>query len=274
MDSPKLKKHKELKPEELRWKCDHDILKFTSTSDIEPMEDILGQERALKALKLGVELRSPGYNIYIAGLSGSGKATSVKQILETISSTCPELYDYAYVNNFQDTDRPTLLMFPKGNAKLFKAALRSTIEVLRQKIPQALESDGYIQKKKGIVSEFNRMEEELMSSFDNELRKEGLSLGQVKVGEIARPDIIPVIENDQVPIFQLEQKIKEGKITQDQAKGIIQKYNENQEELQLLFKKGLKISQEFQKKSDELEKECVGDVVKALIDNLKDNYTQ
>ncbi|MCG6915246.1 AAA family ATPase [bacterium BMS3Abin03] len=274
MNPPKAKKHKELKPQDLRWKCDPDVFQFTSTSDIEPIEGILGQERALKALKLGVELRAPGYNIYIAGLSGSGKATSVKQILEKISSECPDLYDYAYVNNFQYDDRPILLTFPKGKAKYFKRALSSTINILKQKIPQTLESENYIQKKKNIMTEYSKMEEELMSGFDSELRKKGFALGQIKIGEIARPDILPLINDEQVPIFQLEQKVKDGVITQDQAKEIVKKYNENQEELQLLFKKGLKISQEFQKKLGDLEKEAVKDVVKAVMENLKENYSQ
>ena len=274
MNPPKAKKHKELKPQDLRWKCDPDVFQFTSTSDIEPIEGILGQERALKALKLGVELRAPGYNIYIAGLSGSGKATSVKQILEKISSECPDLYDYAYVNNFQYDDRPILLTFPKGKAKYFKRALSSTINILKQKIPQTLESENYIQKKKNIMTEYSKMEEELMSGFDSELRKKGFALGQIKIGEIARPDILPLINDEQVPIFQLEQKVKDGVITQDQAKDIVKRYNENQEELQLLFKKGLKISQEFQKKLSDLEKEAVKDVVKAVMENLKENYSQ
>ena len=274
MNPPKAKKHKELKPQDLRWKCDPDVFQFTSTSDIEPIEGILGQERALKALKLGVELRAPGYNIYIAGLSGSGKATSVKQILEKMSSECPDLYDYAYVNNFQYDDRPILLTFPKGKAKYFKRALSSTINILKQKIPQTLESENYIQKKKNIMTEYSKMEEELMSGFDSELRKKGFALGQIKIGEIARPDILPLINDEQVPIFQLEQKVKDGVITQDQAKEIVKKYNENQEELQLLFKKGLKISQEFQKKLGDLEKEAVKDVVKAVMENLKENYSQ
>ena len=274
MNPPKAKKHKELKPQDLRWKCDPDVFQFTSTSDIEPIEGILGQERALKALKLGVELRAPGYNIYIAGLSGSGKATSIKQILEKMSSECPDLYDYAYVNNFQYDDRPILLTFPKGKAKYFKRALSSTINILKQKIPQTLESENYIQKKKNIMTEYSKMEEELMSGFDSELRKKGFALGQIKIGEIARPDILPLINDEQVPIFQLEQKVKDGVITQDQAKEIVKKYNENQEELQLLFKKGLKISQEFQKKLGDLEKEAVKDVVKAVMENLKENYSQ
>ena len=100
MAYPKSTKSKELAPEDLRWKCDPSIFDFSSTEELKPIEGILGQERALKALKLGVEMRSPGYNIFIAGMSGSGKATTVKQMLETIGADCPPLYDYAYVNNF------------------------------------------------------------------------------------------------------------------------------------------------------------------------------
>ena len=274
MIPPKVKKHKELKPEELRWKCDPEIFEFASTSDIEPIEGILGQERALKALRLGVELKGPGYNIYMAGLSGSGKATSVKQMLKVIGSTCPEVFDYAYVNNFQDSDRPMLLVFPKGKAKFFKRALHSAIDVLKSKIPQAFESERYIEKKKNIVSIYSKKEEELMGGFDAELRKENLSLGQVKIGEVARPDIIPLIDDEQVPIFQLDQKIKDGKLTQERAKEIIKKYNEHQEELHILFKKGLKIGQEFQKKLEDLEIECAREVVNAIMENLKENYPQ
>jgi len=101
MIPPKAKKHKELKPEELRWKCDPEIFEFASTSDIEPIEGILGQERALKALRLGVELKGPGYNIYMAGLSGSGKATSVRQMLKVIGSTYLEENNYNQILPFR-----------------------------------------------------------------------------------------------------------------------------------------------------------------------------
>jgi ATP-dependent Lon protease len=146
--------------------------------------------------------------------------------------------------------------------------------VLKSKIPQAFESERYIEKKKNIVSIYSKKEEELMGGFDAELRKENLSLGQVKIGEVARPDIIPLIDDEQVPIFQLEQKIKDGKLTEEKAKEIIKKYNDHQEELHQLFKKGLKIGQEFQKKLADLERECTHDVVNAIMENLKENYPQ
>ena len=272
MATQKPLKHKELKPEELRWKCDPNIFTFESTEDIDPIEGILGQERALKAIRMGVDLRSPGYNIYIAGLSGSGKATTVKQMLEKISADCPRLYDYAYVNNFQDPDQPLLLKFHKGQAREFKEDLNAAIEVLKQRIPIALESELYLSRKKNIVEEYNQKEQELMNSFDEELRKKGFSLGQIKVGEQIRPDIIPLIEGQPVPVFQLEELIKQNKLTKEDAQKIILDYNGHQPKLQIIFKQGLKISQEFQEKLQQLEKESAEVIVRGIFEGLKEKY--
>ncbi|MBK7630987.1 MAG: AAA family ATPase [Ignavibacteriales bacterium] len=265
-------KHKELKPEELRWKCDPTIFEFESTEDIDPIEGIIGQERALKAIRMGVDLRSPGYNIYIAGLSGSGKATTVKKMLEKISTDCPRLYDYAYVNNFKDPDQPLLIKFHKGQAKEFKQDLNSAIEVLKQRIPIALESELYLSRKKNIVEEYNQKEQELMEAFDKELRIKGFSLGQIKVGEQIRPDIIPLIDNQPIPVFQLEELIKQKKLTKEDAQKIILDYNEQQPKLQIVFKKGLKISQEFQEKLQKLEKESAEVIVRGIFEGLKEKY--
>ena len=272
MVNPKAPKHKELSPEDLRWKCDPDILEFDSTEDLKPIEGILGQERALKAIRLGVEMRAPGYNIFICGMSGSGKATTVKQMLETIDADCPALFDYAYVNNFKDPDRPTLLIFPKGKAKVFKKNLTHAIEILRRKIPQALESEDYLERKKKIVSDYTQKEQELMQDFDAKMRKVGFSLGQVRMGDIARPDILPMIKDKPVPVFQLNEQIEQGNITQEEAQEIIKKYNDHQQELQILFKKGLKTSEEFQEKLQALERGSIVNVVKGIIDNLQEKY--
>jgi predicted ATP-dependent protease len=274
MAYPKAPKHKELSPEDLRWKCDPEILEFDSTGDLKPIEGILGQERALKAIKLGVEMRAPGYNIFIAGMSGSGKATTVKQVLETIGADCPPLYDYAYVNNFKDNDRPMLLTFPKGKAKVFRKNLTHAIEILKIKIPQALESEDYIERKKKIVSDYTQREQVLMQEFDAKMRKVGFSLGQVRMGDVARPDILPMVKDKPVPVFQLNEQIEQGNITQEEAQELVKKYNDHQQELQILFKKGLKTSEEFQDKLQALERGSIVNVVKGIIDNLQEKYKE
>jgi len=204
MKTIKAKKHKELLPGEIRWSCNPDIFKFASTDELEPLKGILGQERALKAIKLGVDLRSPGYNIYISGLSGTGKASTVKKMLEAISSNCPILSDYVYVNNFKDPDRPTLLIFPKGKAKEFKNEMCSSIELLKKKIPQTLESKNYQTEKTKIVSDFTSQQQKLMQPFQEKIKKNNFTLGQIQDGQTPRPEIFPVIKNKPVPLFKLD----------------------------------------------------------------------
>ena len=273
MKYTKAPKHKELKPADLRWECNPDIFEFKTTDELEPIEGILGQERALNALRVGMDLRSSGYNIYIAGLSGTGKTTTVKKILEKVGSQCPLLYDYAYVNNFKNEDRPILLTFMKGKAKIFKQDLSSSIELLKTKIPLSLESHSYINQKNKLLKLYSDKEQKLMSGFQEKLKKENFQLGQVKQGEMARPDIFPIIDNNAVPIYQLDELVQQKKITQEEAEKIIESYREHQPELQSLFKKGLTISQEFQEKLQELEKKAAEEVVKGVIENLEEKYT-
>ena len=269
----KAPKHKELKPSDLRWQCNPDIFEFKTTDELEPIEGILGQERALNALRVGMDLRSSGYNIYIAGLSGTGKATTVKKILEKVGSQCPLLYDYAYVNNFKNEDRPILITFMRGKAKVFKQDLSSSIELLKTKIPLSLENHSYINQKNKLLKLYSDKEQKLMSGFQEKLKKENFQLGQVKQGEMARPDIFPIIDNKAVPIYQLDELVQQKKITQEEAEKIIESYREHQPELQSLFKKGLTISQEFQEKLQELEKKAAEEVVKGVIENLEEKYT-
>lgn len=265
-------KHKELKPQELKVKCSPDFFEFDTTRSVSAIEDIIGQERALKALKVGVELWSPGYNIFIAGLSGTGKASTVKSMLEHIRPQCPQLKDYAYVNNFADEDNPLLLTFPAGQASQFSHDMASMVNYLQGKIPQALEAESYKTERTKILSEFSTREQELMISFEERLRKENFSLGQVKVGETSRPEVLPLVNNEPIIIQQLEEQVRQGKINKEKAVEISTKYALYQEELQSVFKKGLKLSQEYQEKLQLLEQQTVKVIVMGAISGLKDKY--
>jgi ATP-dependent Lon protease len=272
MVSKRIPKPKELTANELRWKCDPALLEFESTTELEPIESIVGQERALKALKLGVDINAPGYNIYIAGLSGTGKQTSVKQLLEKISTTCPQLYDYVYVNNFQDPDCPLLLMFPAGKAKEFKKDIETLISFLREKIPLHLDSESYINKKKAVLDLYKDQQKNLLGEFEERLRKDGFSLGQVQVGDVTRPDIVPLVDNKPVALFQLSSLVEEGKLTQENVKQINNKYDVWEEELYKVFKQGMKIEQEIQNKATELEKNEVETIIKGALSDILDKY--
>src|SRR5260370_41104925 len=64
--------HLELPLAKLRWRCEPSRIPFETTAQTEPREGFIGQERALRALKMGVELSAPGYNVFVCGLAGTG----------------------------------------------------------------------------------------------------------------------------------------------------------------------------------------------------------
>jgi len=272
MKLEKAGKPKELNYTELKWTCDPCSFKFESTSTLKPIEGIIGQERALKALKIGVDLRAQGFNIFVTGLSGTGKFSTIKKMLESIRPNCTELHDYAYVNNFKDSDRPVLLSFPAGTAAKFKKDLGNAIKFLQEKIPQLLETEPFVSTKKKIYAEYGVAQQEALKGFEKKLRKDHFTLGQVKVGELARPEIFALIENEPVMVGQLGEYVSEGKITEVQAEQITSKYTGYQEELQRVFKASLKLSQDFQEKVLTLEKEATKDLVDMTIDELINTY--
>ena len=268
----KARQPKELKPEDLKWTCNPEVFEFESTTSIKPIEGIVGQERALKALRLGVDLKSQGYNIFVTGLSGTGKLTAIQQMLESITPDCSHLSDYAYVNNFKDEDRPTLLQFPAGQANKFKKELQRAIKFLQEKIPQVLTTDPFVTKKKQLLAEFGSVQQNMMNSFEEKLKKDNFTLGQIKVGEMPRPEIFAVIENQPVFVQQLDEFVREQKITEEQAKDFQTKYLNYQEELQKLFRESLKLTQDFQEKISKLEGEYANAIVSVAVEDIKKKF--
>jgi Cdc6-like AAA superfamily ATPase len=84
-------------PEKLRWNCDPSTFNFKTTADIAPLKGIIEQERPIRAIRFGLDISSPGYNIYVSGLTGTGKTTVIKTFLEEIAAKMPRPDDWCYV---------------------------------------------------------------------------------------------------------------------------------------------------------------------------------
>lgn len=268
----KPKDHAELKPEGLKWTCSPDIFNGDSGQSFSGEEAVVGQKRALKALKTGVDIKGPGYNIFITGLSGTGKFYTVKKVLEAISPDCSELNDYAYVHNFNTPDHPMLLTFSKGKGSEFRDDMQNAIRFLMDNIPHVLESESFLSRKKKTLNFYTQKQQKMMKEFEEKLNKDGLTLGQVKMGEMTRPEIMVQLDDEAVFVNQLDEYVEKGKLTEEQASEYSRKYAAYQEELQILFKNSMKLSQEFRKRIADMEKETVEGVVEVTIDELKEKF--
>ena len=123
--------------------CDTSQFSFATTNEIEELDGMLGQARALDALNFGVGIRQHGYNFYVLGPNGSGKHTFVEKFLRQQATHSPAPLDCCYVNNFQQAHKPKVLQFPKGLAVKFRYDMQQLIEDLRHAIPGAFETEEY-----------------------------------------------------------------------------------------------------------------------------------
>ena len=106
----------ELGPEKLRWRCELSRIPFETTAQAQKREGFVGQERALRALKMGVELSAPGYNVFVCGLAGTSRGGTIAQMIEDLHPVTKPSLDRCYVNNFKIPDRPRLLTVTRGSA--------------------------------------------------------------------------------------------------------------------------------------------------------------
>src|SRR5437879_734744 len=114
----------ELSPEKLRLECPPDQVGCETSAELGPVDGIIGQDRALKALKFGVEMKGKGFNVYVAGPPITGKRPAARSFLENIAKTRPVPPDWIYVNNFQNPYEPKTLRLPPGRAKVFQKDMK------------------------------------------------------------------------------------------------------------------------------------------------------
>ncbi len=177
--------HAGLPPEKLRWRCDPSQIPFETTAEVSPSTGDPGQERALRALRMGVEMTAPGYNLFVCGLSGTSRGGMIVRMIEGMRPESELAPDRAYVNNFKNADRPRLLTLPRGQANAFKKEVESGIDFLRRRIPQVFEGEPFQRQKTRIVERFTQREKELMDDFTRRIAREQFALGRMQVGAVA-----------------------------------------------------------------------------------------
>src|SRR5580658_564297 len=263
----------ELAPTKLRWRCELPRLPFETTAQAELREGFIGQERALRALKMGVELSAPGYNVFVCGLAGTSRGGTIAKMIEDLHPRTKPSLDRCYVNNFKITDRPRLLSLPRGQANAFKKDMQAGIDFLRRRIPQVFEGEPFQRQKGRIVERFTVREKELMDDFTRRIAREQFALGHMQVGAVALPEIFPVLEGQMVPIEDISKMVHEGKLESTVAEDIERKYEQFRQEFTVVYRKTLTLSRELASELSYLEQEAASVLVDGFIEELKEKYS-
>ena len=256
----------------LRWRCDPDTLPFESTENIQPCQEIIGQGRGLEAIRVGIDINSIGYNIFVTGLAGTGRFTTIKCVLEEIDVKEKMPNDLCYVNNFKNPDMPHMLNLPAGQGNAFKKEMETLIEALKKKIPLMFENETYLNKKKEVVERYRNKQAEMFREFEKKVNKEGFSLVQIQMGPYSRPGILPLVEGNPVNIEQLETMVEEGKLPKEELERIKEKQIGLINELEEIFKETRKSEKGVKEELTSLDNEVISPVVKDSISDIKEKF--
>lgn len=148
---------------DLRCLCDPSIFKFETTAEIEPLDQVIGQERAVRAITFGLEMKSPGYHIFVTGPEGTGKTTIVQEIVHQAAKALPTPSDWCIVNNFKDPYRPRAVALKPGQAARFAKSLERLVADLKIRLPKAFQAEPF---RKKIIEIQQRAAEQKQVHFD------------------------------------------------------------------------------------------------------------
>lgn len=183
----------ELAPDILRWRCSPDQFQFESTTELAPLQEFIGQDRAIKAIELGLAVDKSGYNIFVTGLTGTGKASLIKAYLQKLVATRMaegadfHSRDWCYLYNFTDTDRPQVVDLPQGIGKVFKEQMEDFLKRLRAEIAKTFSSDEYTEQRKEIVDSGEKRQREIFQEMEREAKEEGFVIRMSPMGMMVVP---------------------------------------------------------------------------------------
>ncbi len=171
-----------LAPAALYHTCDPSQLGFASTDELEPLDELIGQARALEAIRFGVGMRRSGFNLYVMGPAGLGKHSLVAQQLDRQARHEPTPPDLCYVHNFEQPHRPEVLQLPPGEGAHLQGQMQQLIEELTNLLPASFDSEEYQEHRQALEDELKRTQEEAFSALAERAAEHDIKLFRTPSG--------------------------------------------------------------------------------------------
>jgi predicted ATP-dependent protease len=261
----------EIPAEKLAWRCNLSFLPFSCTSEMTPLEDFIGQERAIRAIEFGLGVNRPGFNIFVTGLTGTGKTSIIKAFLKKATSerAAPEADallpgDWCYVYNISDPDRPQALKVRRGWGKILKTDMEQLINNLQRDAKKMFESDDFAHQRQAMVEQLQKKQQEMMEALMEEASQSDFTLRMTPSGIVLLPmkGGKPMQEAEYLALSSAEKKALDDK------RVVIEKKVED------TLREGKKLEREITEKLETAETEAADYLVRMPLTDLKEKYRE
>ncbi len=166
-----------------------DDLECVSTEEIRPLEKIIGQDRALRALGFGLEIPQKGFNVYAAGFQGTGRLKAVQGFLDDLRKEKPRAPDWIYVNNFENPYEPNAIRMSAGTGNRFKKDMADFISGAQRVLPQAFQSDEYASRREKTLGSLQENRNELIDRINRTAQEKGFVIQPTPAGVLPVPAV-------------------------------------------------------------------------------------
>jgi lon-related putative ATP-dependent protease len=248
--------------DQLRPTCDPASFSFETTAEVEPLVGLIGQERAVEAIKFGLAMEGAGFNIVVSGEPGSGRTTAIREYLQAVSATKAPPDEWCYVNNFVDAYQPRAMRFHPGRGSAFARAMTAMVAEAREVIPRTFSSEDFTNRRDQIVNSVQRQQTERFAALAAQAKQAGFQLQ----GNPAGFFLIP---------------LKDGEPVDDQAfadlepaerEDLMRRRDELMAQLRPVAKQGQGAESEAQQRLADLQRTVATTVVDTLIDRFFEGF--
>ncbi|MBI4285640.1 MAG: AAA family ATPase [Chloroflexi bacterium] len=255
---------RELTADQARLKCDAAVFQCDSTETLKPIEGIIGQERAMSALKFGLNIIKPGFNIFVLGSAGTGRTTAIKSFLEAMAARKPVPPDWCYVHNFRDPYYPKAIKLPAGMGLTLQKDMKDLIDDVKRALVQAFTSKEYADRRGEVTETYHRRREAVFNVLSQKAEEKGFLLRETQVGLF----FIPIVNGQSMT----EEDYK--KLSAETRESLRRKQEELTKELNEQIARLRSEESALQKQLEEMDHQVAHYAINYLFEELRKKYGQ
>jgi predicted ATP-dependent protease len=260
---------RKLRANELVWRCPKSWLPQRDSSAVKPASTIVAQDRAVEAIAFGLGMRGIGYNIFVTGMSGTGRLTTIKSFVEKLAETENRPDDICFVFNFRKPEEPCALFLETGKGSLLKQGMDDLIEELASNLPSILNDREFRSRLERAVEPLKNQEKQLIESFEKEVAEAGFVLVQVQAGMVTRPEILPVVDDKPVPLEKLGELVEAGTISTDELERVRTTHGELSEKFRDVFQEVAEIRRQVQERVEDVRRKLLQPAFDAAVQRIR-----
>ena len=244
---------------------DFHVLDFETTENLEPLEQIIGQDRAIESFEVGLGIKQDGYNIIVTGLTGSGKMATITRSVEDKLKNTPVPSDWVYVNNFQKPDEPIAIPLEPGKARQFKKDMKNLLDRLLENLAKAFRQEEFSSEKQRLGEKYNKLFGQQVDGLAAEAKQKGFEMTSGPQGNIF---FIPLIDG-KVP--ESPEQLKD--LPSDEKDRIQQNQDQLSQKAAKIMQNQHDMLHSLSEEVRNVEKQFGQAIVAPIVQNVKDSYS-